>query len=335
MIPFVHFRKKRYIGFDLGARGVRAVEVQGRAGSWQVSSAVVHPLPPGAVRDGMVLVPDKVVAALDKLAAEQGWKGRRVFASVGGSRLITRHLRLPLMPREELDKAVRYEAEQYLPVGTAELSTDFAVLGKEQDGEGEKLEVLLAAVPLDTARTYAELFEAAGLSLMALDIVPLAWQRVLVAALGDSLADQAVGVLDLGYSCTHIVILYGSRVELCRSLPQGWGVAEASSAAYEAAAAMAPPVPPAPSAGTALEEVLGSILNEMRRSVDFFRVQRRSAVWGSLYLGGALGGSSEVCALLEAEIGVPVKPFWPLAEGLVADPELVVALGTALRQVIP
>jgi len=69
LFPFVHFRKKEYIGFDLGARGGRAVEVQGRAGSWQVSSASVHPLPPGAIRDGTVLVPEAVVAALEQLAA--------------------------------------------------------------------------------------------------------------------------------------------------------------------------------------------------------------------------------------------------------------------------
>jgi type IV pilus assembly protein PilM len=238
------------------------------------------------------------------------------------------------MPRAELERALRYEAEQYLPVGMAEQSVDFALLGKERDEEGEMWAVLLAAVPLEMARSYAQVFEAAGLSLVALDIVPLAWQRVLVAALGDSPAERAVGVIDLGYSCTHIVILYGSQVELCRSLPQGWGSSAAASTAYEVAATAAA-ANPAPSAGRAWEDALEGISYEVRRSVDFFRAQRRSAGWGSLYLSGALGQSSEVCSWLEAEIGLPVKPLWPLMEGLSVDPEAAVALGTALRQVIP
>lgn len=336
---FRPFRLARggYLGFDLGATGVRAVEVLGRPGRWRVRSAVARPLPWGAVRDGVVLARDKVAAALAELVAERGWEGRKVFASVGGSRLITRHLRLPPMPRTDLEKAVAFEAERYLPVGLAELSFDFAVLGKERDQEGEKWVVLVAAVPLGIARTYAEIFRAAGLELAALDIVPFALQRVLAASVDRPPSnEEAVAILDIGYSTSHLVILYGGRVEFCRAVSQGWGEARGVVEAMTelAAAGTAAPARLAPPPSVSLEAALAGILQEVRRSVDFFRAQRREAVWGELYLSGGLNRIGEVYSLLEAEVGLAVRPLYPLTEGFSPETGGAVALGTALRLVV-
>jgi type IV pilus assembly protein PilM len=294
-------------------------------------------MPRGAVRDGMLLDRAAVLETLQALVAEQGWQGRRAFAAVGGSRLITRHLRLPAMPRADLARAVTFEAERYLPVGLAGLSTDFAVLGKERDQEGEKLVLLLAAVPQEMAYAYAELFAAAGLELAALDIVPLALQRVLLANMGPQAgAEKALVILDIGHSTSHVVILWQGWVELCRAVARGWGEAEEVVAAASRLAVVGARGErrPAPAQGPALETVLAGIAREVRRSLDFFRSQRRQADIGELYLSGGVSPIGEVSPLLEGEVGLAIRLLWPSASHFTLEPGSEVALGTALRQVV-
>lgn len=328
--------RKRYLGFDLGATAIRAAEVTGRRGHWRPAGLAARPLPRGVLRDGMPLDKAAVIDALQSLVAEQGWEERPAFAAVGGSRLITRHLSLPVMPPADLEKAVLLEAEQYLPVGLAELSVDFAVLGKERDQEGEKLQVFVAAIPQEIAYAYAELFAAAGLKLVALDIVPLALQRALTAVLGSQKeAERAVIILDIGYSASHLVILRRGRIELCRALAQGWGVAEeavAATARLTVVGARGERLPPA--RGTALEAALAGVAQEVRRSVDFFRSQRRQVSVEELYLSGGVSLLGEVKALLEAEVGLVVRPLAAGGTDIGLEPGAEVALGTALRQVV-
>lgn len=328
--------RTKYLGFDLGAAAVRAAEVAGRRGRWRLTSFAARPLPRGALRDGVPHDKAAVSDALQSLVAEQGWQGRPAFAAVGGSRLITRHLRLPVMPPNDLEKAVLLEAEQYLPVEMAELSVDFTVLGKERDQEGEKLQVLVAAIPREIAYAYAELFAAAGLKLLALDIVPFALQRVLTAALGSQEeAERAVVTLDIGYSTSHVVILREGRVELCRAVAQGWGAAEEAAAATARLAVVGAREERLPSLrGLALEAALAGVAQEVRRSLDFFRSQRRQASVEELYLSGGVSLRGEVKALLEAEVGLSVRPLAAFAADFGLEPGCEVALGTALRQVM-
>ncbi len=127
---------ERALGLDVGTTAVRVVEVvierpggRGRPGrSPHVSRVGEVPLPSGAVRDGEVLDPAAVGAAIGELWRQTGLRSRDVRVGLTGSRVVVRVVDLPAMPDDELAGAVRFSAADHIPIPLDEAVLDHAVL---------------------------------------------------------------------------------------------------------------------------------------------------------------------------------------------------------------
>src|SRR5579864_3919000 len=124
------FGSRVSIGLDLGSHTLKAVEVVPSGGGFKVTHLAAAPTPAGAVADGAAASADVLGAAIRNLMIAAGIKGTRVVTALGGEAVIVRELKLPEMPPAELEQAVAYEAERYLPYGVREVSRDFQVLGR-------------------------------------------------------------------------------------------------------------------------------------------------------------------------------------------------------------
>lgn len=290
-------RSRNFLGIDLGTGRIKAVVMKGKGLLAKGASQV----PPAGTGNE-----NEIAAALAEAVQETGWRGRRAVSAVDGERVIVRYLRLPRMPEKELRSGLQYEAERYLPVGTQDMVLDCAILDREPAGLAGQMLVLLAAAPRELALSYHRIFRAAGLDLVALDIVPAALCRALAAETGGR---EAI-ILDLGASSSQVVLVRGGRLLYSRRINAGVLMPQQEN------------TPPG-------FNPLFNLPQEIRRSLDFYRSQvGREFNPSKLYLTGGGSYQEGLGDFLHMELDLPVEVSRPYGLG----PEFAVALGLALRE---
>lgn len=350
------FGSRSWIGLDLGSHTLKAVEVAPAGGSsFKVSRLGVAPTPPGAITDGFAAGADALGAAIKNLLSTAGIRGNRVVTALGGEAVIIRELKLPEMPEAELEQAIAYEAERYLPYGVRDVSRDFQVLGKAAE-EGQ-IEILLVAARKEVVNRQLAALQSIGLSANVLDVAPFSMLRAVGARNGDG---ATVVYVDLGAESSDIIIMEGDRLRLCRNISTGGNaitkaIAEAMSLELPAAQTLKEDraqlllegqQPDDPTVGhlhEAILPVINSIFTEVRRSLDYYQTRSRGQAVGRVLLTGGTAKLRNLAPFLSEELGLPVEVGNPFAafraeaafpQEYLNDiaPMMAVAVGLALRR---
>src|SRR5881396_2655476 len=91
------------------------LQLKESTGKLKVERFGMKPLPAEMIVDGSIMDGLGVVTAIKELATEQKLKNKNVALSISGTSVIVKKITLPPMPEEELDKQIKFEAEQYIP----------------------------------------------------------------------------------------------------------------------------------------------------------------------------------------------------------------------------
>jgi type IV pilus assembly protein PilM len=342
---------RRLIGLDVGTNAVTVAEVRAGAPPTLTLFGQVA-LPRDAMREGEVVDASAVTEAIARLRTEVGLKRIPVRVGIASPRLIVRQIEMPVMSREDLASALRFQAPDLIPIPIDEAAIDFAVLGTSTpDGAEPTMQVLLAAAQEATVARLVASVEGAGLAVAAVDLVPLA----LIRALGRPTSTDAPGaesVVSLGGGVTSIAVHEDGVPRFVRVL--GTGGRELTDAI--AAEAELPPetaeslkrqlATPGDSllarARSAIDRPLGALIDDIRSSIDYYRNQPGAAPLLRVVI---TGGGSQLPGLvdrLSQSIGVPVEAARPrelIAIGDIGfaeedlprlDPYIPAAVGLAL-----
>ncbi len=325
------------VGLEVGTSALKVAEL--RAGSPPGLSALgLRPMPPGLIQDDQVVDAPGLAEEIKALFHEAGISKRFVVTAVSNRQAITRNIHMPKMSLSELEEAVKWEAERYIPFPIDEVVLDYYVLDNPEDvPEGGQLEVVIAAARLDLITQQVEYLKLAGLEPVVADIKPFSLLRSLKGALlGEHLtkttltgtryteADEVGVVLEIAASNTTITLVRGERVLMNRNigvsgddftaaLQRSFGLdfdsAEEAKLSYGTAT-----IPTedeeellnfdakreqfSPSrVYESLRPILVDLTTEIRRSLEFFRVQVGDANISRMVLDG---GGAKLRGLSEA-----------------------------------
>lgn len=183
----------RVIGLDIGTNAVRVAEVE--LGAKPVLRAFGQVgLPPGACVDGEVVAPAVVGEAIRRLWREVGIRGKVVRVGVASQRVVVRAIDFPDLPEAELESALAFEAQEYIPMPLEQAVLDFQVIESFTGPEGEPLvQILLAAAHQETVANTLAAVSAAGLQASAVDLVSFALIRSLAVGEATQPAPTAAG----------------------------------------------------------------------------------------------------------------------------------------------
>ena len=172
-------RQKTIVGLDVEAGSVAAAEV-GANGSRAVSNVAIAPLPPGVVKDGEVADPEALSEALGSLFAEHKLS-KAVRLGVANQRVAVRTLRLPLIEDpEEIETAVRFQAQDHLPMPLDQAVLDHRVVARFTGEDGTRgMDVVAVAARNDMLRALLAGVRGAGLRPMGIDLSAFALIRAL------------------------------------------------------------------------------------------------------------------------------------------------------------
>jgi type IV pilus assembly protein PilM len=337
---------RTYVGLDVGSKTVKAVELRRLRDGFRIERFAVVPMPAGGLVEGVVVDSGKVSEAVRAAFQQAGIHHRRVVTALGSKAVVVREIQLPEMPEEELDRAVRFEAERYLPVAGEDLRVDYQVV----EGAHGQVSVLFAAARREVVDNFVQALEGAGVTPEVLEVTTFALARLFR---GDA-QQGAIMVADMGAEGTDLLVLQGDRLRLSRMIPTGGNVLTRAVAAVlelEPAAAEVvkeekavapvgrtlPEDPTSARVAEAISPVLGDLVTETRRSMEFFVARSGGQEIRKVVLTGGSSRMPNLAAFLAEELGVPVEvgdafriaPADPRAEGL--GPVVAVATGLALR----
>lgn len=321
--------KGTFVGLDIGSSAVRAAEMDVAGGRRVLRRFAQVDLPPGAVVDGEIVEVEVVSRALRQLWESGEFSTRRVVVGVSSQRVIVRPADVVAMPEADFRTALQFEAQELIPIPVDEAVLDFTILEpvvSTDDASGTaKMRILLAAAHKELLRSHLAAVEAAGLSAVAVDLVPLALLRATPVA--DEAADATDAVVSLGGELTTVAVRSGGVPRFTRTVNVGGAkltnslASEMSMRAADAEALKRDAA--AGKAGTVLErtrallrEDMRSLVDEVAGSIDFFVAQSdRAGVDRVLLTGGAVRTPGIVDALASAISGTVdvVDPFAGLA----------------------
>src|SRR5437867_6216462 len=133
--------KKNMVGVDIGSSSVKAVELQGKSGSFQLMSLGYESLEPDSVVDGQIMELNSVSNAIANIFNEHKIKTTKVAAGVNGHSVIVKNIVLPQMTADELQESFAWHAEEHIPFDISDVNLDYHVTGSTPDA----IHVLMAA----------------------------------------------------------------------------------------------------------------------------------------------------------------------------------------------
>ncbi len=162
-------KSKTVVGLDIEAGSVAATEVRAN-GSVEVVGHGVLPLPSGVFREGEVADPEALGAALKELFAENKLS-RSVRLGLANQRVAVRNMRLPAIDDPaELETAIRFQAQDHIPMPLDQSVLDWQVVGHTQADSGERyVDVVAVAARRDMLHQVMQAMDAGGLRPIGID----------------------------------------------------------------------------------------------------------------------------------------------------------------------
>src|SRR5450756_154998 len=98
-------------------------------------------LPEGAVRDGEIDNIETVSTYLRELWKQNRLTKRKVVLGIANQKVIVRPMDLPYMPEDELESAVKYQVQEFIPIPIDDAIVDYEVVDEYMTGEEERMPV--------------------------------------------------------------------------------------------------------------------------------------------------------------------------------------------------
>lgn len=329
-------RKKKQpsavVGLDIEAGSVAAAEV-GQNGSAPVAGAAVEPLDPGVFHEGEVVDADRLAEALKELFGKNKL-GKDVRLGVGNQRVIVRTLRLPAIEDpKEMDAAVRFQAQEQIPMPLDQAVLEHQVVGgvPAEEGAQPQLDVVVVAARQDMVRSLLEPVRRAGLQPVGVDLSAFGMIRALAeGGNGDGEPTDAVLYCNVGDAINLAV----ARRRACLFTRVSSVGLEGIAARLATEAQLSPDhaaqwlrhvgLEPAveeiegdpaviSTVRRILEEGVGGLVDELRLSLDYYGAQESAVPVGRVVLSGQGSAIPGLAARIEELLGLTVAAARPPA----------------------
>lgn len=207
----------RFFGLDIGRSFIKVVQIDGSGGKKLLRAAALVACPGGGMATESAVELSKISDAVKSLVESAKIQEARCVVSLVESQVVTRLIQLPPLTDKELGAAIKWEAEQYIPLPIKDVILHYQVVSRPVSGEtGGKMDVLLVAAPKRVASKYLNIVKNAGLRVEALETESQALVRALVRA-----GDPPTLIVSMGALSTELVVESAGHVLFTRSIASG------------------------------------------------------------------------------------------------------------------
>ena len=348
--PMAFLRKsKPLIGLDIGSSGVKAVELVKTKKGYQVKGVAHEQLGPDAVVDGAIMDASAVAQCIRNMCAKK-FKPKSVATGVSGHSVIVKRVVLPATTPNEVEAAIQFDAEQYIPFDIGDVNLDYQLVGPAASHDVESgTEVVLVAAKKDKIQNQTNVISLAGRTPDIVDIDAFALQNTFEANYTVR-PDATVALLNIGASLMNINITKGGMPLFIRDVSVGGNqYTDILQKELQLSFQEAEDLKLGKTSGAEiemvqqlLESITDMLITEVQKTFDFFRETYPSETISRILISGGTSRMVGLAERIETTFSCPTEvldPFKNIGVALDADlnkvsslgPSLAVAVGLALR----
>jgi type IV pilus assembly protein PilM len=206
-------------GLDIGYFSIKAVVLAHKGANQPpelVSLGAISAPSPGIISDSDVDL-EVEAKAIKSLLTQIKAPMNKVITALPESKIFTRVIGdLPFLKDDELASAIRYSAEEFVPLPIDQVNITWVVINRSK--ERNLTEVLVIASPKNLINKYLKVFEMGQIRPIAIETEVLATTRALV---GDNPFAPTTMVVQLGATTTDYAVVSKGVVLLTRSIVTG------------------------------------------------------------------------------------------------------------------
>jgi type IV pilus assembly protein PilM len=203
-------------GLEIGATQAIAAQAHLQDGRIVADRVAARPLPPGLMRDGLVIDPDRLGGELKDLFAEHGFS-KRVRVGLATPRTVLRVIDLPPLEEKDIKAALKMQAQERIPMPLELAVMDHQTVGLVDTPEGQRLRVIVVATEREGVDRLLDAVRRAGLKAEGVDLSIFAVIRALAAV---EQTPQPILYAQLG-DLVNIAIAESGVCRFTRQAPQG------------------------------------------------------------------------------------------------------------------
>lgn len=335
------------VGIDIGSKTIKIIELasEGQSFKLRASGMVGYSgSTPDKIKDSQEFA--SLSGIIKKLHREAKISSKDISIALPEQQVYTRTVKFPLLEDSEISSAVKWEAEQYIPIPIKEAVIQHEIIEKRKDSSPPQAVVLLIAVQRKIVENYSKVIEMAGLKLHTVETELISLVRSLAPM------DQTVMIVDFGAKSTDIAISKLGQLMFSRSIPtagdaftravsQGLGVEKQQADEYKKSYGMSTEKLEG-KVKSSMMPVFQLVSDELKKTIHFYQQEEQGQTPTSIILTGGTSGMPNVSALLTKMSGIEVVVGNPFAKVNV-DPQVVgslsgyapfysVAVGLAMRK---
>lgn len=314
-------------------------EVQAN-GSTRVTATAVEPLAAGVFGEGEVADPDALVEALKALFSRNKLS-KKVRLGVANQRVVVRTVRLPAIEDpKEMDAAVRFQAQEQVPMPLDQAVLEHQVVGgvPGEEGSQPQVDVMVVAARRDMIDSFLEPLRHAGLHPVGIDLSAFGMIRALAGAETDGVAEageaptpqkgEAVLYCNLG-DVTNLAVARGRACLFTRvshigleTIADRFGVARSLTPEHArqwlAHVGLVTPIEELvgdpeilSEARLSLDQGVSALVDELRLSLDYYRAQEGALRVERVVLSGPGSAIPGLAERVEEGLGLSIAAARP------------------------
>jgi type IV pilus assembly protein PilM len=335
-------------GIDIGSHTIKLIEIEREGEALTLRAAGSAPTPQKALTSNLPADQKAVAVAVRQLIKDTGAKAANVALALPESQVFTRVIEVPHLSARELSSAIRWEAEQYIPLPLEQVNMDFSVLRDTRDTGTTMMEVLLVATPRVLLDRYLTFLELAELTPVAAETEIIATARALSRAAS---AVKTAMIVSIGAQTTDLSILRSGILAFTRSIAAGGeALSRALVAGLDFNATQAEEFKRTYGLESdklegkiveAAKPIMDTIIGEMKRAVAFYQEKHKEDKIETIMLAGGTAKLPGLVVYLAERMGIEAQLANPWvgikkdARFAVLDhegPTFAVAVGLAIRE---
>lgn len=166
----------------------------------------------------------KQAQIINKLYADLRLNNKQVNVVIPDTLSYSQIIEMPILPEKELISAVRYQADEFIPMSIDETYLDLEVLRTDQDAK--KISILIAAAPKRIVDGVFRTIQLAGLQANRLETEVCSIGRLVSEIMKSKSLKEAYCVLNLGYSGSSLYFIdnLNHTIEFIKSTKVGYEI---------------------------------------------------------------------------------------------------------------
>ncbi|CAN5324963.1 type IV pilus assembly protein PilM [soil metagenome] len=305
------------VGIDIGSKTIKVIEIKKENGKPVLKAAGVVGVKDISIERMQDEVEYQNLAnTIKKIMSDAKISSKDVSISLPEQSVFTRNIKFPLLTDQEIASAVKWQAEEIIPIPLKDAIFQHVILARNENSQPPEVSVLVVAAPRVLVQKYIKLLSMAGLSVVGVETELLAITRAL------SVPNQVAVIVDMGAKSTDIAIVKNSNLVFSRTIPtagealtravaQGLGVNPAQGEEYKKTYGLNSSQLEG-KVTVSLTPVFKIIVEEIKKAIHFYQTDERAELPNLIILSGGSAGLPEISAVLTKSIGIEVviaNPF--------------------------